>query len=144
MGLPHPNKQLPFGKTVKWVFGVVTQVFLLLGLLGMSFWCLHIWNAIVCGYIAMFFSRPIKDFPLQARIANMVLCLIGTWFVPSLLWVLLISGIVNAAVGYDLVVRILSLLPVNRYEPLTAGLIKETFLAPPKDGRFSAGKRPDI
>eukprot|EP00667_Euglena_gracilis_P025437 EG_transcript_29861 len=142
MGLPHPNKHIAAGRPLKWFLQITTEVFLLCALLQFGTWPLHIWNVIFTGYIYLFFPRPIKDFPLQVRIAFTISCFTGSFAARSILWFLFFTTLGSIVLNYDLFVRLLSLLPQNRYEPLTFNLVRETITTAPKDGRFSAGKRP--
>uniref|UniRef100_A0A7S4GI58 Glycerophosphocholine acyltransferase 1 n=1 Tax=Eutreptiella gymnastica TaxID=73025 RepID=A0A7S4GI58_9EUGL len=145
MGLPHPSKEVNgTGKQLKWFGQAIIEVLLLLGLWGIGFWPLHIWNIAFTGYIACFFPRPVKDLPLQYRLAWTAACFVGAFMARTLLWILLVSNGVALVLNYDFFVRMLSLLPINRYEPFSAKLVMDTFTASPKEGRFSAGKRPDI
>jgi len=145
MGIPHPNKLVAAGRPLKWFLQIVTAVLLFLAVVGLvGDWPLHLWNVLFTAYIGLFFSRPIKDFPFQVRLAFTAACLLGSYLARPVLWFLLLSIVGSVAVNYDLFVRLLSLLPFNRYEPFSLTLVRDTLTSAPKDGRFASGKRPDV
>ena len=68
------------------------------------------------------------SFPAQVRLAYLGLLLLGLWpFFGWVHWIQLIGTTARVTVGYCLLSRMLSLLPWNRIEPLSAGLVHRTF-----------------
>ena len=74
-------------------------------------------------------------FPIQVRGAYLGLLAAGLY--PPLVfihWIQLIGTWAMVLVGYCLLARALSLLPWNRRQPLSAALVRRTFLSPPVRG----------
>ncbi len=75
-------------------------------------------------------TRNAAAFPLQVRVAYLALLIAGLgeplqW----IHWMQLIGTTARVLIGYCLLARTLSLAPWNRRQPLTAGLIRRTFLS---------------
>lgn len=90
--------------------------------------------ALVGGYF-WFKLRQIKPYPVQVRIAYLVWSAIG--LLPGMqwmLWVQLCGTTAMVAIGYCPLIRLLSLLPPNRKEPLTASLVWRAFVKEPCAG----------
>jgi len=90
--------------------------------------------AVMSGY---YFARirAIKPFPVQLRLAYLA------WLVCGLIpgfqwmhWIALLGTTAMVTVGYCPLARMLRLLPFNRNEPLTAGLIWRSFFQDPCAG----------
>jgi len=84
----------------------------------------------------------ISAFPVQVRLAFVLFTAIGLW-VPgcaSMLYLPAVGILARLFFGYCLLARMVWLLPWNRGEPLSAGLILRTFLSAPTTGQFGAGK----
>lgn len=74
----------------------------------------------------------LASFPAQVRIAYLGLLLIGLWGPFGVIhWVQLIGTTAMVLFGYCPLARCLSLLPFNRAEPLSLGLLRMTFFSPP-------------
>jgi hypothetical protein len=85
-------------------------------------------------------SRGLVTFPIQVRIAYLLLLLIGAW--PPLGFIHWIQVVVTWTVvvtDYCLLARCLSLLPWNRVDPLTRAEILGTFLRPSTAGSVMQG-----
>jgi hypothetical protein len=77
---------------------------------------------------------------VQTRLAYTVLLTIC--FVPGLRWLYWLPTVGTLALvvcGYCLMARFLSLLPWNRSEPISLGLLRHTFLSPPALGTTKQG-----
>jgi hypothetical protein len=79
-------------------------------------------------------------FPVQVRFAYtglLILCQVPGlgW----LYWVPTVGTLVLVLFGYCLMARILSLLPLNRTEPMSLDLVRRTFLTPPALGNVHHG-----
>jgi hypothetical protein len=83
----------------------------------------------------LFFAREraFKAFPVQLRLAYTLLLIIC--FFPPIRWLFWLPAVGTFALvifGYCLTARMLSLLPWNRTEPITADLLRRTFLSRPR------------
>jgi hypothetical protein len=77
-------------------------------------------------------------FPLQVRAAYLALLAAGLY--PPLFfihWIQLFGTWAMVLVGYCPLARMLSLLPWNRRQPLSAALVRRTFLSPPVRGSIT-------
>lgn len=92
----------------------------------------------------------LRAFPVQVRLAYLVLLAAGLW--PPLAfihWVQLAGTVALLAAGYCPLARLMALLPWNRREPLSAALVARAFLTPPGEGTIlaalygGAGRRPE-
>ena len=107
---------------------------LLIGLLGMPEAFLG--ALLLCiAQSAFFFSRErtFKAFSVQLRLAYLLLLII-CFFSPTrwLYWLPVVGTFALVIFGYCLMARMLSLLPWNRTEAITADLLRRTFLSRPK------------
>ncbi len=78
-------------------------------------------------------ERSFKAFPVQLRLAYTLLLIIC--FFPPLRWLFWLPAVgtfVLVIFGYCLMARMLSLLPWNRTGPITADLLRRTFLSRPR------------
>jgi len=81
------------------------------------------------------------SFPAQVRIAYTFLLVLGLWQPFRFIhWMQLAGTTAMVLTGYCFLARCLSLLPPNRSEPLSIGLIGRTFLTPPIHGNILAGR----
>ena len=128
-----------------WWVWLVTACLLLMGLTGKP-------EAFVAALLlsiaqsVLFFAREraFKAFPVQLRLAYtllLILCLLPP--IRWLFWLPAVGTFALVLVGYCLMARMLSLLPWNRTEPMTADLLRRTFLSRPRlrdrvDRAFSA------
>ena len=75
-------------------------------------------------------TRDVTAFPVQVRVAYLVLLTAGLWGpLQWIHWIQLAGTTARVLVGYCLLARTLSLAPWNRRQPLTAGLLRRTFLS---------------
>jgi len=84
--------------------------------------------------------RAWRPYPVQIRVA-FTLCLI-CYLTPGfqwMFWVPLLGILALVLFGYCLMARMLSLMPWNRTEPLSGGLVRRTFLVGPVIGRAEHG-----
>ena len=88
-------------------------------------------SAVVGGYF-WYRLREIKPYPVQVRIAYVIWSTVG--LLPGMqwmLWIQLCGTTAMVTVGYCPLIRMLSLLPHNRTEPLTASLVWRAFVTEP-------------
>ncbi len=80
----------------------------------------------------------VKPFTVQVRIAYFVWVAAGT-YVPHLtvlMYITLVGLATNLFLGYCPLARMMSLMPWNRNEKFSFGLLGRVFLSPPMPGRF--------
>lgn len=90
---------------------------------------------VVAGGYFWYRLRQIQPFPVQVRIAYLAWSAIG--LLPGMqwmLWIQLCGTSAMVAVGYCPLIRLLTLLPPNRSEPLSASLVWRAFAKEPCAG----------
>ena len=116
-----------------WVW-LVTACLLLIGLRGMPEAFLAALQLSIAQSVLFFArERAFKAFPVQLRLAYTLLLIIC--FFPPIRWLFWLPAVGTFALvifGYCLMARMLSLLPWNRTEPITADLLRRTFLSRPR------------
>jgi hypothetical protein len=117
-----------------WWVWLVTASLLLIGLMGMPEAFLAALLLLIAQSV-LFFAREcaFKAFPVQLRLAYTLLLLIC--FFPPIRWLFWLPAVGTFALvvfGYCLMARMLSLLPWNRTETITADLLRRTFLSRPR------------
>lgn len=117
---------------IGWWYWLATVALLGIGLLG---WSPGIWLAMTLCLIQIVhvlrLVRDVSTFPLQVRVAYVMLLAAGLW--APLQWIHLIQLVGTTArvlVGYCLLARTLSLAPWNRRQPLTWSMLRRTFFSP--------------
>jgi hypothetical protein len=128
-------------KKVSWWLWLVTAVFLTAGASGWTsgFYAATILAACQVIYFALNEGSP-KAFPVQVRIAFFMLMIAALWEpLRFLYWLPAIGTWVLVLTGYCLLARLLSLMPWNRNERLSASLVKRIFLMPPVKGNILQG-----
>jgi hypothetical protein len=126
-----------------WWAWTVTAILLLIGLLG------HPGAFVVAmaitglqALVMLIREKSVSAFPVQLRIAYLML--LGICLIPQMRWHYWLPTIGTFALvifGYCLLARVLSLLPWNRQEPLSADLLRRTFLARPDISRLAGMPR---
>src|SRR5574338_949524 len=114
-----------------WWYWVVTVALLAAGVAGWP-WGVPLAMALCAIQIVHFGVRTgsLTSFPVQVRMTYILLLALGLW--PPLHWIHLMQVIGTSArvlIGYCLLARVLSLTPWNRAEPLSAALVRRTFLS---------------
>ena len=75
-------------------------------------------------------TGKVTAFPVQVRVAYLVMLLVGLW--PPLQWIhwlQLIGTSARVSIDYCLLARALSLAPWNRWQPVSLALIQRTFFS---------------
>ena len=83
-------------------------------------------------------EKSVSAFPVQLRMAYLML--LGICFVPQMRWLYWLPTVGTFALvifGYCLMARVLSLLPWNRQEALSADLLRRTFVSRPDLSRVA-------
>lgn len=79
----------------------------------------------------------VAAFPVQVRIAYLLLLLLAQWEPLRLAnWIYLAGTTAAVVVDYCILARIMSLLPWNRCQPITYDLVMRTFLSRPVNGNI--------
>jgi hypothetical protein len=139
--IPLFKKFLLMPRNLRWWVWLVTALCLTAGLIGYSS---GFYAAVIISVIQTVIY-DIKEkwaltFPVQVRFAYTGLLILCQ--VPSLGWLYWLPTMGTFALvffGYCVMARILSLLPGNRTEPMSADLIRWTFLTPPVVGNVRHG-----
>jgi hypothetical protein len=122
-----------------WWLWLVTWAGLLAGLSDRRFYTLVVAFSAAHALLVLGLLRfRAMAFPAQLRIAYVVWVAVGTW-VPHLtvlMYVATIGLAANLFLGYCPLARMLHLLPWNRDEPLSLGLVARVAFTPPVPGRF--------
>lgn len=93
---------------------------------------------VVQGLVMLVREKSAMAFAIQLRIAYLLLLVIC--FIPDMRWLYWLPMVGTFALvifGYCLMARVLSLLPWNRQEAISADLIRRTFLSPPDLSRLA-------
>jgi hypothetical protein len=119
-----------------WRYWLVTAVLLAAALSG---WApgIHLAIALCVVQLAhyLILEGSLRAFPVQLRLAYGILLVIGLWEpLRFVYWIQLVGTWSVVLFGYCFLGRVLTLLPWNRREPLSAPLIKRTFFSPPARG----------
>lgn len=128
-------------KDIGWWYWLVTVILLAIGLSGdpLGFYLVIALNAVqTIHYLIR--ERRFLAFPVQVRATYLGMLVLAQWSpFYFLYWIQFIGTIAMVTVGYCLLARCLSLLPVNRKEPLSWNLVKRTFFSPPVSGNILQG-----
>ena len=122
-------------KSAGWWYGAATLVTLIGGLYGIPEMVYGAVGLAGVQIVHLAVTDGPVSFPVQVRVALLLVLLAGLpeatrwiWWVPA------IGLTARLSIGYCMMARILSLFPWNRKQPLTAELIRKTFLTPPTKG----------
>ena len=126
---------------IKWWYWLLTAVllaaYLVVGLRAAIFAAIALTAVQLVHFAAR--ERELAAFPVQVRAAYLGLLTIGLY--PPLVfvhWIQLLGTWAMVLVGYCPLARMMSLLPWNRRQPLSAALVRRTFLSPPVRGSIVA------
>lgn len=122
--------------TIRWWYWLATVVLLTGGVSGWSRgFLLAIGLTVLQAIHFAIRERSMSAFPVQVRVAYLLLLLVA---LPERLqliyWLPLIGTWVQVLFGYCTMARTVSLLPWNRSEAFSLGLLRRTFLSPPVRG----------
>jgi hypothetical protein len=89
-------------------------------------------------------AGSVTSFPVQIRAAYQALLILGLWLPLSFLhWIQFVGTWAMVCTGYCFLARCLSLLPMNRDQPLTGRIVIRTFFSPPVKGSILHGQQVD-
>lgn len=128
-------------REVSWWYWAVTTVLLFQGLMGdpAGYWLAIGLSAI---QIAHFRRREgnFIAFPVQVRVTYTAMLILFLWAPLNILyWIPAIGTLAQVLFGYCTLARCLSLMPWNRREPMSADLVRRTFLSRPVRGSVMQG-----
>lgn len=110
--------------------------FLTVGLLcaGLSGWTAGIGLAMILCVVQLvhvaWLAQDVTAFPVQVRLVYLAMLIVGLWEpLHWIHWMQLAGTSFRVLIGYCFLARTLSLAPWNRRLPLTAPLVKRTFLS---------------
>jgi len=131
-------------KSISWWYWLVTVGFLSAGVLG---WTpgFHVAIGITLFQLIHFLIREgsVAAFPVQVRFFYLLLLLIALPQPLQLIyWIPTIGTWAQVIFGYCTMARLVSLLPWNRNEPFSAGLVRRTFISRPVRGNILQGLPP--
>ena len=130
-------------KRLVWVLWFVTWLGLLAGLYNLVFYeYVVVFSAVHAVLFLILLRFIIKAFPVQVRIAYFIWVVVGT-FVPYMIVLMYITTVglfTNLFLNYCPLARIMYLMPWNRQQPLSTGLVYKVFLTPPVEGQFKPTK----
>ena len=126
-------------KRVIWALWFVTWLGLLAGLLDRRFYVGVAWFTVAHFLLMLALnSFRVHAYPVQVRIVYAAWALVGA-YVPHmtfLMYIATIGLIGNLFFGYCTLARLMYLLPWNRDEAFSLGLVGRVLSTPPTDGRF--------
>lgn len=122
----------------RWWYWLASAIFLTAGVLGAPIGFQLVIGLTVVQLVHFTLrTRDLSAFPIQVRFAYLLLLLVAYLEPLRLLyWVPTIGTWALVLVGYCPMARIVSLLPWNRTEAFSLGLVKRTFFSPPVRGSF--------
>jgi hypothetical protein len=126
---------------VSWWYWAVTTALLFSGLAGNpeGFWLAIALSAIQVVHFRMR-EDALSAFPVQVRVAYTAMLILFLWGPLNILyWIPAIGTLAQVLFGYCTLARCLSLMPWNRCEPMSADLVRRTFLSRPVRGSVMQG-----
>lgn len=126
-------------KRIVWILWFVTWIGLLAGLWDpVYFEAVVAFSAAHAVLFLLLHRFRVAAFPVQVRIGYLLAVAVGTYvpYMTFLMYVALVGLLGNLFFRYCPLARMLCLLPWNREEPFSLGLVARVFLSPPVDGRF--------
>ena len=131
-------------KRLVWWLWLATWFLLLAGLFDRVFYEAVVWLTVGHALLVLALNRfRVAAFPVQVRLVYVVWVIVGT-YVPHMTLLMYIPtlGLVgNLFFGYCPLARLMYLLPWNRQEAFSLGLVARVLLTPPTEGRFKPAGR---
>jgi hypothetical protein len=143
-GMPEGSRRffILWGDWTWWAW-TVTAILLAIGLAGHTSAFVAAMALTASQAIVMLLrERSVTAFAVQLRIAYLLL--LGVCFVPQMRWLYWLPTVGTFALvifGYCLLARVLYLLPWNRQEALSLGLLRDTFASRPDLSRVVGGQQ---
>lgn len=128
-------------KEIEWWYWLATVALLGVGLGGWNtaFYLAMLLTAVQLAHFA-WRERSAGTLPVQVRAAYLGMLVAAQWQpLHALYWIQLVGTSALVLFDYCPLARVLSLFPWNRRRPLTFGLLRTTFTAPPRRRAVVAG-----
>jgi hypothetical protein len=126
-------------KIVVWSLWFLTWIGLLAGLFDRTVYGVVVAFSVAHALLVLVLHRfRVIAFPVQVRVGYVLWVAIGTYvpYMTVLMYITTLGLIGNLFFSYCPLARMLYLLPWNREEKFSLGLVARVFLSPPVDGRF--------
>ena len=138
---PTPWEKIPpkSRKSLVWSLWFITWLGLLAGLYDRAYYVAVVGLSVAHAILFLVLHRfRLSPFPVQVRVAYVIWVAIGTWvpYMTFLMYITTLGLVGNLFFMYCPLARLLNLMPWNREETFSFGLVKRVFLSPPVDGRF--------
>jgi len=133
--IPSPARQ-----RLVWTLWCITWLLLLAGLIDPACYPYVVgFSAAHALLFLVLFAGRITPFPVQVRLAYLLWVAAGTYLpgLAILLYITTLGLFTNLFFAYCPLARLMSLMPWNRAEPFSTGLLIRTFCSPPSRGRFT-------
>jgi hypothetical protein len=131
-------------RALSWWYWLVTVILLSAGVSGWApgfLWAIGLTAVQLLHFVLR--ERSVTAFPVQVRFAYLLLLLLALPAPLQLIyWIPTIGTWAQVLLGYCTMARLVSLLPWNRREPFSLGLLKRTFLSAPVRGNILQGLPP--
>jgi len=137
--MPWERIPTPTRKRLVWTLWFVTWVGLLAGLVDPRFYEGVVAFSGAHAFLVLALHRfRLTPFPVQVRIGYFLWVAIGTYvpYMTVLMYITTVGLIGNLFFKYCPLARMMYLLPWNRPERFSLGLVVRVILSPPVDGRF--------
>jgi hypothetical protein len=131
-------------KPLIWILWFVTWTGLVAGLFDRTFFeYVVFFSAAHAVLFLALFGFNVTPFPVQVRIAYFIWVAVGTYvpYLGVLMYITLVGLATNIFLGYCPLARMMYLMPWNRNEKFSLGLIKRVFFSPPVVGKFEPAAR---
>lgn len=126
-------------KPLIWILWFITWLGLLAGLYDRVYWeYVVLFSALHAVLFLGLNGFGVKPFPVQVRIAYLIWVTIGTYapYMVFLMYITMVGLASNLFVGYCPLARMMYLMPWNRDDAFSAGLLTRVFFSPPVAGKF--------
>jgi len=122
-----------------WVLWFVTWVGLVVGLFDREFYEYVVYLSAAHAVLVLWlFGFRLSPFPVHVRIAYLAWVAAGAYvpYMTILMYITTVGLATNLFLGYCPLARTMYLMPWNRQEPMSFGLLVRVFISPPVAGRF--------
>ena len=126
-------------KPLIWILWFITWLGLLAGLYDHVYWeYVVLFSALHAVLFLGLNGFSVTPFPVQVRIAYLVWVAIGTYvhYMDFLMYITMVGLASNLFVGYCPLARMMYLMPWNRDDAFSVGLLTRVLFSPPVAGKF--------
>lgn len=127
--LQHMNNKV-------WIYWAITDILLIAAVAGWSEGLSLAIALTIIQIIHFYVETPqLKSFPVQVRIAYLILLLLALWSpLFFILYPVILGTTAMVVFDYCFLARFMSLMPWNHQQGMSLGLIKRTFFSKPVNG----------